>query len=60
MSKPTYKKSTVVVLCNKINNDVVRGTLLDTQDIDGKLFYVIEQNGRIIKLAKDSYSTVRS
>lgn len=57
-NKPA-RKVTTIVLCSRMNNEVVRGTLIDIQEIEGKMFYVIEQNGRIIKLAKDGYSTVK-
>ena len=48
--------SSMIILRNRMNNELVRGVLLDTQEIDGKSFYVINHNGRTIKLAKDGYA----
>jgi hypothetical protein len=51
--------SSMIILRNRMNNELVRGVLLDTQEIDGKSFYVINHNGRNIKLAKDGYAKVQ-
>lgn len=48
-----------IVLRNRFTNDLVAGLLMDTQEIDGKPFFVINQNGRTMKLAKDGYTIVQ-
>jgi hypothetical protein len=44
-----------VRLRNKFNNEVVSGDVVNEEEIEGKLFWVIKQNARTMKLAKEAY-----
>lgn len=55
MRKNTYKLKPNVKLRNKFNNEVVAGDVVNEEEIEGKLFWVIKQNARMLKLAKEAY-----
>jgi hypothetical protein len=55
MRKKTYKIKPDVRLRNKFNNEVVAGDVVNEEEIEGKLFWVIKQNARTMKLAKEAY-----
>ena len=48
--KPNY------TLVNRFNNEQITGDLINEDEIEGKKFYVLRVNGRVLKLAKDAYS----
>ena len=50
VTKPNY------TLYNHLNNEPMTGDLINEDEIEGKKFYVMRINGRVLKLAKDSYS----
>lgn len=50
VTKPNY------TLYNHLNNESLTGDLINEDEIEGKKFYVMRINGRVLKLAKDSYS----
>lgn len=50
VTKPNY------TLYNHLNNESLTGDLVNEDEIEGKKFYVLRVNGRVLKLAKDSYS----
>ena len=50
VTKPNY------TLYNHFNNESLTGDLINEDDIEGKKFYVMRINGRVLKFAKDSYS----
>ena len=56
--RPKQKAPTSVQLKNRFNNELTSGNLVEMTVIDGKEFFVLEFNGRLIKLAKDGYTIV--
>lgn len=50
-----YKPRVNVKLKNKFNNEIVTGDIVNEEDIEGKTFWVIKQNARLMKLAKEAY-----
>lgn len=50
-----YKPKSNVKLRNKFNNEIVAGDVVNEEEIEGKLFWVIKQNARVMKLAKEAY-----
>lgn len=48
--KPNY------TLYNCLTNEAVTGDLINEDEIEGKKFYVMRINARVLKLAKDAYS----
>jgi len=60
MKKVAKRDFAAITLRNKINDTVIKGKMLEMQDIEGKQFYVVEVNGRVVKLAKDGHSVQRS
>jgi hypothetical protein len=44
---------------NCFNNEKITGDLINTDEIEGKHFFVMMVNGRMLKLAKDAYSPKR-
>lgn len=50
-----YKPKVNVKLKNKFNNEVVIGDIINEEDIEGKSFWVLKQNARFMKLAKEAY-----
>jgi hypothetical protein len=53
VTKPNY------TLYNHFTNESLTGDLINEDDIEGKKFYVMRINGRVLKFAKDSYSPKR-
>lgn len=59
MNKNKFKVISNVSLKNKFNNDIVKCDIINEDVIEGKLYFVVRQNNRVVKYAKDSYSLVR-
>ena len=55
-----YKPKIDAVLKNNFNNETVVGDILNEEEIDGRLFYVVKVGPRTMKLAKDGYKLLRS
>jgi hypothetical protein len=49
---PVKQNFTVV---NHLTNEVITGDLINEDEIEGKKFYVMRINGRVLKLAKEAY-----
>jgi hypothetical protein len=47
-----------VTLLNKLNNESITGDLINEEEIEGKMFFVLRSGhpSRLMKLAKDAYS----
>lgn len=54
--RDVYPKKENYTLYNILNNESLTGVLINEEMIDEKKFYVMKVNGRVLKLAKDSYS----
>lgn len=59
MKKVMKRDFTAITLRNKINDSTIKGKMIEMQDIEGKQFYVVEVNGRVVKLAKDGHTVQR-
>lgn len=59
MKKVMKRDFTTITLRNKINDSTIKGKMIEMQDIEGKQFYVVEVNGRVVKLAKDGHTVQR-
>lgn len=54
--RPVYKVRPDVKFKNKLNGETVIGDLINEEEIEGKLFYVIRNNrGSVIKLTREAY-----
>jgi len=49
-----------VVLFNRMNHDQVVGDLINEDEIDGKGFFVMRVNGRVMKYSKEAFTTKKS
>lgn len=48
-------------LKNKLNNDIIEGVLINEDDIDGKLYFVVKfLNGSVNKFSKEAFTIVNS
>lgn len=56
MLRNHYKPKLAVKLKNRLNNQVIVGDIINEEEIDGKQFWVIRTNDRVLKLAKDAYT----
>lgn len=52
-----YTAKPNVILYNRLNSEQIAGDLVNEDEIEGKQFYVMRVNGRLLKLAKDAYTT---
>lgn len=59
MKRPQYKVQPNVTLKNRFNSDTVQCDIINEDSIDGKLYYVVRQNGRVVKYSKESFSVMR-
>lgn len=50
-----YKPKTNVRLRNKFNNEIIAGDIVNEEEIEGKFFWILKQNARTMKLAKEAY-----
>ena len=48
-----------VTLKNNVNGDVVSGLLIQTEEIDGKKFYVVQVGNKVSKFAYDGYKLIK-
>lgn len=51
VTKPNFS------LFNRFNNEQITGDLINEDEIEGKKFYVMRVGPRVLKLAKEAYST---
>lgn len=59
-SKPRFNVRSVR-LKNKLNGDLIQGTLVNEEDIDGNKYFVIRfDNGNINKFNKEAFTLVGS
>lgn len=56
----TQKPKLNVLLKNALTNEVVKVDILRDDEIEGKKFWIVKMNQRVLLLAKDAYSVVRS
>lgn len=49
-----------VVLFNRMNHEQVVGDLINEDEIDGKSFFVMRVNGRVMKYSKEAFTTKKS
>lgn len=47
-------------LFNQLNNESVTGDLINEDEIEGRKFYVMKIGPRVMKFAKDAYTTKKS
>lgn len=59
MLRNQYKPKLSVKLKNKLNGQLIVGDIINEEEIDGKPFWVVKTNGRVLKLAKDAYSVMK-
>jgi hypothetical protein len=50
---------TPITLYNRLNNEKITGELINNDEIEGKQFYVVKVNSRVLRFAKDAYSPKR-
>lgn len=55
VKRPTYKVRENITLKNVFNTGDITGDIINEEEIDGKLFYVVKSNNRVLKLAKEAY-----
>ena len=55
----SYKIKHGAVLKNKITNETTTGDIVNEENIDGKMFYVLKVGPRFLKLAKEGYSLIK-
>ena len=61
MKRPTYKVRHDVVLKNRLNNETVRGNIINEKDIDGKQYWVMNIPSRgaaQLSYAKESWTVI--
>lgn len=56
----TQKPKLNVLLKNALTNEVVKVDILRDDEIEGKKFWIVRMNQRVLLMAKDAYSVVRS
>lgn len=49
-----------VILFNRMNREQVVGDLINEDEIDGKGFFVMRVNGRVMKYSKEAFTTKKS
>lgn len=54
-NQPQYAIKRNAVLRNRMNNDLYYGDVINEENIDGKVFFVVRKEGKVFKLNKDSY-----
>jgi len=54
-NQPQYTIKRNATLRNRINNDLYYGDVINEENIDGKVFFVVRKEGKVFKLNKDSY-----
>lgn len=62
MKRPTYKVRHDVVLKNRLNNETVRGNIINEKDIDGKQYWVMNIPSRgaaQLSYAKESWTVIK-
>jgi hypothetical protein len=62
MKRQTYKVRHDVVLKNRLNNEVVRGNIVNEKEIDGKQYWVLNVPGRgaaQLSYAKESWTITK-
>lgn len=57
--RPTYTEKKNVLIKNTFNNERIRCDIINEESIDGKPFFVVRVNNRILKLAKEGHSLVK-
>ena len=54
--RPKYNVRPGVRFKNKLNGELVMGDLINEEEIEGRLFYVIRNSrGNVIKLTREAY-----
>lgn len=54
-NKPSYKVREHVTLKNIFNTGDIICDIINEEEIDGKMFYVVRANNRVFKVAKEAY-----
>jgi len=57
-SKNTYDIKKNITLKNRLNSEMFKGDIVNEENIDGKMFYVLKCNGRFFKFNKDSFTVL--
>ena len=60
MNKKHFKTISNVSLKNRLSNEIINCDIINEDVIEGKLYFVVRQNGRVLKYAKDSYFQVKN
>jgi len=53
--RPVFVVKPGFTVVNHLINEAVTGDLINEEEIEGKKFYVMRINGRVLKLAKEAY-----
>lgn len=53
--RPVFAVKQGFTVINHLTNETVTGDLINEDEIEGKKFYVMRINGRVLKLAKEAY-----
>jgi len=59
-NRKQFKTITNVCLKNRLSNEIVICDIINEDVIEGKLYFVVRQHGRVLKYAKDSYFQVKN
>lgn len=59
-NKPKYNIKPNIKLKNKFNSEIIIGDIINEEEIEGKLYFVMKnQKGNIIKLTKEAYTIIK-
>lgn len=55
--RPQYNRRSNVKFKNKLNSEIVTGDLVNEEEIEGRMYYVVKtEKGNYIKLTKEAYT----
>jgi len=59
-NKPKYNIKPNIKLKNKFNSEIIIGDVINEEEIEGKIYFVMKnQKGNIIKLTKEAYTIIK-
>jgi hypothetical protein len=59
MMSVTYKPKLNAQLRNALSSELIVVDIINEEEIDGKKFWVVQRNGRTLKLSKDAFALVK-
>lgn len=59
MFTSTYKPKLKVKLKNTLTNEEIVVDIHNEEEIDGKKFWIVQRNNRVLKLSKDAFTLVK-